>query len=107
MLHNRDDRPALITDARESLDDEYDRRRKRYAIMMATRALCIIAAAVTYSVSWLLAVALIAGGTVLPWCAVLLANDRPPLKARRFRRHEAAQSRRALPAGRDERTIDG
>jgi len=34
--------PTLITDAPESLDDEFDRRRKRYAIMMSLRALCVI-----------------------------------------------------------------
>ena len=47
MRHPRDDQPALITDAPESRDDEFDHRRKRYAIMMALRAVCVIAAAVT------------------------------------------------------------
>ena len=31
--HARSDRPALITSASESPDDELDRRRKRYAVM--------------------------------------------------------------------------
>ncbi len=104
----------LITDAPESLDDEFDRRRKRYAIMMLLRALCVIAAAVTYRVSWILAIVLIVGGAVLPWCAVILANDRPPKKATRWRRYyrgpaeKTLESRqKALPTGRDDRTIDG
>jgi Flp pilus assembly protein TadB len=107
VRHPREDQPALITDAPASLDDEYDRRRKRYAIMMAVRALCVIAAAMTYRVSWLLAVVFVVGGAVLPWCAVLLANDGPPKRARRFRRYGGPPGERALPAGDDERTIDG
>jgi hypothetical protein len=107
VRHPRDDQPTLITDAPESRDDEFEHRRKRYAVMMALRALCVIAAAVTYRVSWVLAIALIAGGAVLPWCAVLLANDRPPKSARRFRHHAGTSGERALPAGEDDRTIDG
>ncbi len=108
VRHPRDDEPVLITDAPESPDDEFDRRRKRYALMMATRALCVIAAAVTYQVSWILALGLVVGGTVLPWCAVILANDRPPKKARRaMRRHFGGPDTRALPPGADRRTIEG
>lgn len=106
MRHPRDDRPVLITDAPENLDDEFDRRRKRYALMMAGRALCVIAAAVTYQFSWILAIALVVGGTVVPWCAVIIANDRPPKKARRtMRRHVSAPEERALPPG-TQRTIE-
>ncbi len=75
--------------------------------MMALRAVCIIAAAVLYRVSWVLAIALIVGGAVLPWCAVLLANDRPPKRARRRRHHAGGSGERALPAGTDDRTIEG
>lgn len=103
VRHPRDDRPVLITDAPESLDDEFDRRRKRYALMMAARALCVMAAAVTYQISWILALGLIVGGTVLPWCAVIIANDRPPKKAHRvMRRHLGAPRARALPPGTDQ-----
>ena len=103
----RDDQPALITNAPQSRDDEFDHRRKRYAIMMALRAVCVIAAAVTYRVSWLLTIALIVGGTVLPWCAVLLANDRPPKRARRLQHGAGGSGERALPSGADDRTIEG
>ena len=108
MRHPRDDQPVLITDAPESRDDEFDRRRKRYALMMAARALCVIAAAVTYQISWLLALALVVGGTVLPWCAVIIANDRPPKKARRMmQRRVGGPDEPALPPGTDQRTIEG
>ncbi|HEX3336743.1 MAG TPA: DUF3099 domain-containing protein [Jatrophihabitans sp.] len=100
--------PVLITTAPESSDDEYDRRRKKYAIMMSIRAACVIAAATTYRVSILLAMGFVVGGMVLPWCAVIIANDRPA--RRRARRPDLRSSRpaeRALPAGDDDRTVDG
>ena len=114
MRHPRDNDPVVITDAPESLDDDYDRRRKRYAIMMTLRALCVIAAALTYRVSWILALVFIVGGAILPWSAVILANDRPPKKSRRWRRYhvqpdekQLEQRQKALPPGQDDRTIDG
>ena len=114
MRHPREDDPVLITDAPQSLDDEYDRRRKRYAIMMSLRALCVIAAALTYHFSWILALVFIVGGAILPWSAVILANDRPPKKSGRWRRYhgrpdekQLEQRQKALPPSRDDRTIDG
>jgi len=115
VRHPREDQPVLITDAPENLDDEFDRRRKRYAIMMSLRALCVIAAAVLYHVSWILAVVCIVGGAVLPWCAVILANDRPPKKAHRpVRRYYGGSEEKQLtsrvkspPTGPDEHTIEG
>lgn len=100
--------PVLITSAPESNEDEYDRRRKKYAVMMTLRAVCVIAAASTYRVSIWLALAFVVGGMVLPWCAVIIANDGPVKK-----RAPAPQYRpglgteRALPAGDDGRTVDG
>lgn len=107
MRHHRDRQPMLITDAPKSLDDDFDRRRKRYAIMMGLRALCVIAAALTYHVSWVLAALLVVGGAILPWAAVILANDRPPKKSRRTRRYRPPDPTRALPPRRDDRTIEG
>lgn len=80
------DRPILITEAPINVDDEYNRRRKRYLIMMIIRALCIIGAATTFPYSGWLAAAFVAAAVVLPWSAVLIANDRPPRQAVRFRR---------------------
>lgn len=98
----------LITSAPESSADEYERRRKKYAIMMSLRAIAVIAAASTYRVSIWLAMAFVVAGTVLPWCAVIIANDGP---AKKRSRHPVppghGNTERALPAGPDGRTVDG
>ena len=101
--------PQLITTAPESSDAEYDRRRKKYAIMMSIRALCVILAASTYHVSILLAMAFVVGGMVLPWCAVLIANDGPAKKRAPAPEYRAGYgTERALTTGDEEsRTIDG
>lgn len=107
MRRSHADDAQLITTAGESADDEYDRRRKKYAVMMALRAVCVLAAATTYRVSIWLALAFVVGGMVLPWCAVIIANDRPARK-KVARPHPAdLRFERALPAGGDDRTVDG
>jgi hypothetical protein len=102
--------PVLITTAPVSNDDEYDRRRKKYAIMMALRAAAVIAAATTYRISILLALAFVVAGMVLPWCAVIIANDRPAKKRQKkagVGHHHGLRTERALPPGDDGRTVDG
>jgi hypothetical protein len=84
------DRPILITEAPVNADDEFDRRRKRYLLMMTIRALCIVGAATTFRVSGWLAAVFVVAALVLPWCAVLIANDRPPKQEMRFRRFVGA-----------------
>jgi Flp pilus assembly protein TadB len=103
MRRTHDDQPALITTAPRGADDEYDKRRKKYAIMMATRALCVILAAVAYEISLYLALVFVVAGVVLPWCAVLIANDRPPKRRQVELGHIAIPTERALPSG----TVDG
>ena len=99
--------PVLITSAPVSGDDEYDRRRKKYAIMMTLRAICVVAAALTYRVSIWLALAFVVGGMVLPWCAVIIANDGPAKKrAPKPTYRPGAGSERAITAGDDGRTVD-
>jgi hypothetical protein len=108
MRRSRVDEPVLITTAPENADDEYDRRRRRYALMMALRGVCVIVAAVTYRYSLWLALACVVGGCVLPWCAVLLANDRPPRRSSGRAHYGLHSGERALPAGeQDGRTVDG
>ncbi|MEO8889325.1 MAG: DUF3099 domain-containing protein [Jatrophihabitantaceae bacterium] len=107
MRRTQDDQPALITSAHASGDEEYDHRRKRYALMMGLRAVCVIAAAMTYHVSLWLALGLIVGATVLPWCAVILANDGPPRKRAEHVGFVGPNTERALPPGEDERTVEG
>jgi Flp pilus assembly protein TadB len=108
MRRSRSEEPVLITTAPQSPDDEYDRRRAKYAILMTLRAVCVIAAATTYRVSIWLALAFVVGGMVLPWCAVIIANDRPARKHgdRLAYRHDL-RLERGLPAGDDDRTVDG
>jgi hypothetical protein len=98
----------LITSAPESSGDEYDARRKKYAIMMGTRALCVLLAATTYRVSFALAISFAVAGVVLPWCAVLIANDRPPKRRQVDLGYVQVPSERALPPGPgDDRVVDG
>jgi hypothetical protein len=80
------DEPVLITEADPSLDDQLAARRRRYGIMMATRAACLVLAALFYRTWWLLAI-FVVGAVVLPWMAVIMANDRPPKKARKINRY--------------------
>jgi Flp pilus assembly protein TadB len=108
MRHSHADEPVLITTAPESNDHEYDRRRKKYAIMMTLRAVCVIAAASTYRVSIWLALTFVVGGMILPWCAVIIANDRPAKKkAERLGYQTGLRTERALPPGDDDRVVDG
>lgn len=104
----QDGEPVLITEAEPSLDDQFHARKKKYAIMMSTRAVCLVLAAVFYRTWWLLAI-FVAGAAVLPWMAVLIANDRPPKKARKINRyagHPDPGRAIAAPPG-DDRVIEG
>ena len=104
----RDDRPVLITEAEVSRDDQLRARSKKYAIMMSTRVVCLVLAAIFYQTWWLLAI-FVAGTVVLPWMAVLIANDRPPKKAQKINRyggHPDPGRAIAAPPG-DRRVIDG
>jgi hypothetical protein len=67
-----------ITSAGRTPAEEYQTRRRRYAIMMGTRVLCVLAAVLSYQLSLVLALAFMVGGAVLPWYAVLYANERLP-----------------------------
>lgn len=86
MSPDPDDTPVLITDAARSYEDEFATRKRRYSIMMAMRVPCLVLAAVFYHTPWL-AASLIILSIPLPWMAVLIANDRLPIKASKFRRH--------------------
>jgi hypothetical protein len=107
MRRGHTEQPAVITSAPESHDAEFDRRRKRYAVMMGLRAVCVIGAAVSYSHSFVLAMLFVVGGIVLPWCAVIIANDGPARKRGQRSPHVPLRTERALPAGEDGRIVDG
>lgn len=98
----------MITSAPQSKDDEFDRRRKKYAIMMSLRAIAVLGAALSYHVSLGLAMGFVAAGVILPWCAVLVANDRPAKKRMARIGNVPARPERALPAAHDDdRVVDG
>jgi hypothetical protein len=73
--------PVLITDAARSQDEQFRSRQIRYVTMMGLRAACLIVGAILISAHppllpvWLIMCA--AGMVILPWAAVLIANDRP------------------------------
>jgi hypothetical protein len=97
--------PVLITEAQPSLAEQHAARKKRYAITMAVRAVCVILAAVFYQVVWLMLLFAVLG-TVLPWIAVVMANDRPPKKRVHVNRYTPPRPDRTLESGSKERVID-
>ncbi|MEJ7703595.1 MAG: DUF3099 domain-containing protein [Geodermatophilaceae bacterium] len=100
-------RPVLITDAQQSRIDEHNSRRKRYTITMGLRIVFLILAATFYEIVWLMLI-LVGLACVLPWMAVLIANDRPPKKAERINRFGHPAPERALgTATSSSRIIDG
>lgn len=92
-------RPVLITDAAVSQDDQLRSRQVRYVLMMAVRAACLIIGAVLVGAQvpmlWLWLPLCGVGMILVPWLAVLLANDGPPKKQHRWSNRLA----RREPAG--------
>lgn len=95
--------PVVITDAPENPEVELRRREIRYVVMMVTRALCLVAGAIFVSTKpplWGLWLALsIVGMVVLPWLAVIIANDRPARRRGRPERPTNRHDQPALPPG--------
>jgi hypothetical protein len=77
-----------ITDARPSRAEELRYRERRYIFMMILRAVCIVAATIIIRehvpLAWLWGTILIIGSLLLPWFAVILANDRAPKNSHRY-----------------------
>ncbi|MBV1851495.1 DUF3099 domain-containing protein [Catellatospora tritici] len=96
-MKRQDNQPVLITDAAPSQDEELRFRERRYILMMLLRAACLILAGMLaiFHAPWLwLWLPLCGVGMVLlPWLAVLLANDRAPKDEHRFKRYR----RQTLP----------
>ena len=113
MVRDRKPAAVLITDAPEDPEKELRRREIRYVSMMLLRAACLVGAAVLVSVKpplWGLWIVLcLVAMLLLPWFAVLLANDRPPKKRQPHQPTPPVStqpSQLSLPAPRDDRTID-
>lgn len=75
----------LITAAEPSYAEQYAARRRKYAILMSARIPCLLLAGVFYQ-TWWLALTFVVLSVPLPWMAVLIANDRGPLKAEHVNR---------------------
>ena len=71
--------PVLITEAEPSLAEQHAARKRRYVLTMLVRGVSLVLAAVFYQTLWLALIFAVLG-TVLPWVAVMMANDRPPKK---------------------------
>jgi hypothetical protein len=86
---------VVITDAQRSQEDQLRTRQTRYILMMSVRVLSLIAAAVLVSAQvpllWLWLVLCAIGMIVVPWFAVVLANDRLPKERHRLRRHRESE----------------
>jgi hypothetical protein len=93
--------PVLITDAARSQNEQFHSRQIRYATMMGLRVLCLIAGAILLSLRppllplWLIVCG--AGMVILPWTAVLIANDRPA-RSKAERAAAAAERERPQPS---------
>ena len=102
----------LITNAARSQREQLRSREIRYVTMMGIRVACLIAGAIVLSTRppllplWLALCAL--GMVLLPWMAVLIANDRPARsKAERMAPPPAARSTSTTQLHSDRPTIDG
>jgi hypothetical protein len=84
--------PVLITEAEPSLAEQHAHRMKRYALTMGIRLVCLILAAIFYKIVWFMLILAILG-TVLPWIAVIMANDRPPKKRLKVNHYDARPDR--------------
>jgi hypothetical protein len=91
--------PLLITEAEPSQADQHAARKRRYSITMAIRGTSLVIAALTAQYSlWLMAVFAVLG-TILPWVAVVMANDRPPKRKLDVNRYTPPAPDRILESG--------
>jgi hypothetical protein len=91
-------RPVLITAAAPSYEEQHRARVRKYVTLMAFRIPALILAALAYG-AWhngLISLLIVAGSVPLPWMAVLIANDRPPLGSNEPRRFDDARRRTPL-----------
>jgi hypothetical protein len=100
----RQPEPVLITEAEPSVAEQHAHRMKRYALTMGIRIVALILAVVFYKIVWLMLILAVLG-TVLPWIAVVMANDRPPKKRQHVNRYDARPDR--VLESRPTRVIDG
>jgi hypothetical protein len=93
-----DGRPVLITAAAPAYEVQHRQRVRKYLTLMAFRIPALVLAAAAYGIwhNGLISLLIVAASVPLPWMAVLIANDRPPLRAEEPRRFDGAQRRTPL-----------
>lgn len=88
----RREKATSITDAAMSLEEERRYRTIRYVVMMSIRGVLVIALGILVMAEapwlWLWLALGTVGMAVLPWLAVLLANDRLARKPGAFTKHQ-------------------
>ncbi len=98
------ERPVLITSAARSQDEQLRSRERRYVAMMLIRAVCVVVFAILVGTRppllWLWLVLTGVAAVVIPWLAVILANDGPPKDKHRLghNRQHTEQPQQSLPA---------
>jgi hypothetical protein len=97
-------RPPLITEAQPSVAEQHAHRMKRYALTMGIRIVALLLAVAFYKIVWLMLILAVLG-TVLPWVAVVMANDGPPKKRVHVNRYDARPDR--VLESRPTHVIDG
>ncbi|HET8657854.1 MAG TPA: DUF3099 domain-containing protein [Micromonosporaceae bacterium] len=109
-------RAVLITDAERSPAEQLRSRQVRYVLMMSVRAMCLVLATVLavaqVPLLWLWVPLCLVGMVVIPWLAVIIANDRAPQAryrlANRLRRAPAEQPAPvALPPAHADGRVNG
>jgi hypothetical protein len=98
LRHARSHRSALITTAPESPGEEFDRRRKRYAIMATIFTGCFAAGALLHQYTVIALVLCGVAMIVLP-LAVIIANARSRPRRADGTRHLAHEQRQLPPPG--------
>lgn len=91
-------RAYLVTGAAISREQEFRSRRRRYVLTMAIRVVLLVAAALVARYSVWLAIIFGLTSVVLPWIAVLMANDGPPKSSKYYRK--------VIPQGERERALE-
>lgn len=91
-------RAYLVTGAAISREQEFRSRQRRYVLTMVMRVVLLVAAALVVRYSVWLAVIIGVTSAVLPWIAVLMANDGPPRSSKYYRK--------VIPQGERERALE-
>lgn len=91
-------RAYLVTGAAISREQEFRSRQRRYVLTMAVRVVLLVAAALVARYSVWLAIIFGLTSVVLPWIAVLMANDGPPKSSKYYRK--------VVPQGERERALE-